>query len=419
MSHRILVIASGLKDIRGHNLPYTNAVVSEMRKRGIEVTVFANKNLNEDIAKETGYKSIFSHGTYDLPPGNGATKDLIYTYLQSRIYAYELERALAESNTNFDLILCHTILDFELIGWNHFLSHRRLHGHLMIMLRVSPGFDSSPKWKLKFHPYWRIRPHYLNAIQKKMNGKFRLLTDSELLTDDYARIYHEHIITLPLPIDALIFDPIKPHSERQASVLRRYGLERNESIVFGYLGDSRGSKGFALLPGMIRQVLADHPSKNRFIVQCPASEYSQTGDPTELVELRELQTLSNEKLTLIPEKLPDLDYAELLHFLDVALLPYSHQSFQKGTSNIFAEALALGKPVIVSSNTWMAHELKKTNCGLEFQSGEINDFAAKVQEMALRCGEYQARAQKFSDEWRRLHNTRTLVDTILMEAQLN
>jgi glycosyltransferase involved in cell wall biosynthesis len=419
MSKNALIIASGLKDVRGHNLSYTKAVESELRKRNITVTVFANKNLNETIAKEKGYKAIFSHGTYDFPPGNGAARDLIYTYLQSRIYADELERALADTATKFDLTFCHTVSDFELIGWNRYLSRRRLNGHLMILQRLTPRFDSSPQWKLKLHPYWRMKPHYLNSIRSKMGGRFRLLTDSELLTKDYAHIYRDRIVTLPIPINGLVSHPEAFKQLTQNSILPRYKLERNGSICFGYMGDSRGGKGFSLLPGMIRSVLSESGSKAKFVVQCPAPEYSETKASSDLLELRKLEEQSNGKLTLIPEKLSDPDYAELLQFLDVALIPYSHKAFAEGTSNIFAEALVAGKPVIVSSGTWMAREAEKGGSGLEFRTGEVKDFAAKVLEMTRHCEEYRGKAKTFSTEWQRFHNPKTLVDILLQEAQLN
>lgn len=417
MAKKALIIASGLKDVRGHNLSYTRAVETELQRRGIAVTVFANKNLNEALAKETGYRSIFSHGTYDFPPGNGPVRDLVYTYLQSRIYADELQRALDVYGADFDLTFCHTVSDFELIGWNRYLSHRRLNGHLMILQRLTPRFNSSPRWKLTFHPYWRMKPHYLNSIRSKMRGRFLLLTDSEPLTEDYSHIYRDRIVTLPIPINSQISPPIAADADN--SVSQRYKLERNGSICFGYMGDSRGGKGFSLLPGMIRSVLAEANSKVKFVIQCVTPEYSETEPANSFIELQTLAAESKGKLTLIPEKLSDHDYAELLQFLDVALIPYSSKAFVEGTSNIFAEALVAGKPVIVSSGTWMAREAEKSGSGLKFQTEEVADFASKVLEMTRHCAEYQSKARTFRTEWQRFHNPQTLVDILLKEAQLN
>ena len=255
-----------------------------------------------------------------------------------------------------------------------------------------------------------------------MRGRFLLLTDSELLSASYSHIYRDRIVTLPLPINGLISHPIAAREDAHNSILQRYKLERNGSIFFGYMGDSRGGKGFSLLPGMIRAVLAETNSKARFarfVIQCAAPEYSGNEPSDGLIELQALAEQSKERLTLISEKLSDRDYAELLRFMDVTLIPYSSPAFVEGTSNIFAEALFAGKPVIVSSGTWMAREAEKAGSGLEFRTGETDDFASKVLEMTRHCEEFQSKAQAFRTEWQRFHNPQTLVDILLQEAQLN
>ena len=419
---KALIIASGLKDVRGHNLSYTNAVANEMRKRGFDVTVFANKNLNEKLTAETGFRPIFSHGSYDFPPGNGRTHDLLYMYLQSRIFAYELHRALYSTKATFDLIFCHTVSDFELIGLNRCVSFRglsdRLSGHVMVLQRLTPRFGSCAKWKLTFHPYWRIKPHYLNALRSRKRGKFSLFTDSELLSNDYARIYRSKIVTLPLPIIDLGSRQENLPNEPGGSVLQRYELDRDGSVVFGYLGDSRNGKGFSLLPTMIRSVLTETAIKVRFVIQCSAPEYSEAERSEGYSELQAIAGLWKDRLTLIDEKVSEHDYAELLRFVDVMLIPYSSPAFVEGTSNIFAQALSAGKPVIVSSGTWMANEAEKAGSGLEFRTEEVDDFAEKVLLMVARYQEFEAKAQAFRAEWQGFHNPKVLVDILVQEAQL-
>jgi len=86
---------------------------------------------------------------------------------------------------------------------------------------------------------------------------------------------------------------------------------------------------------------------------------------------------------------------------------------------IFAEALALAKPVVVPSDTWMARELKKSGGGLEFQRGDSGDLATKVLELARHYDEYALKARKFSATWKRFHNCHTLADMLIRESELN
>src|SRR5262249_39711675 len=103
---------------------------------------------------------------------------------QSVLYADELEAACRGVNLHdFAFVFCHTVGDFELIGWNRFLARTRLPGHLLILLRQTPGYRACNWLKRRAHPYWRLRPRYLSAIRSRLGSRFTLLTDSEALTE--------------------------------------------------------------------------------------------------------------------------------------------------------------------------------------------------------------------------------------------
>lgn len=405
---KALIVASGLRGIIGHNYFYTQEVQKELEKRGFEVTVFANKHAPADFIKATNYKPVFSLGTYDFIPLNSPLEDLKFIYLQSRIYSYELQAAL--KNQEFDLIFCHTVADFELIAWNHYLKKHKSKGHLFVMQRNTPQFGNLPKWKKNFHPFHRLRPHYLNALGKRMKGRFTLLTDSELLTEDYLKICSK-VVTAPIPLA----DSITQSNDSSTFSLRN--LEKKDFVDFGYLGDSRNGKGFSLLPKMIEKVVAKN-SKIRFIIQCPNSEYENANIPEGLKELQDLSQKLKDNLILISERLSESDYLGLFKFLDVIMIPYNSPMFIEGTSNIFTESVALGKPVVVSNNTWMSNELKKYNGGLEFEKNNVDDFAEKVVKLAENIEDFTNKSREFAPIWKSQHNVKNLVDLLLKEANL-
>ena len=406
---KALIVASGLRGIIGHNYFYTQEVQKELEKRGFEVTVFANKHAPADFIKETNYKAVFSLGTYDFIPLNKPIEDLKFIYLQSGIYSYELQAAVKDQD--FDLIFCHTVADFELIAWNRFLKKYKSKGHLFVMQRNTPQFANLPKWKKVFHPFHRLRPHYLNALAKRMKGRFTLLTDSELLTEDYATICPK-VVTAPIPLA----DSITQANDDTTFSLRN--LEKKDFIDFGYLGDSRNGKGFSTLPLMIEKVFAKS-SNLRFIIQCPNSEYENSAIPEGLKELQSLSQKLKDNLILISERLSESDYLGLFKFLDVIMIPYNSPMFIEGTSNIFTESAALGKPIVVSNNTWMSNELKKYNGGLEFEKNNVDDFAEKVVELTENYKEFAKKATEFSSVWKATHNAENLVDLLLKEANLS
>ena len=420
MSANVLIIDSGMRNLGGHNFSYTRAVQSALEKRGFSVTVLANKNLAADVATEFGYEPTFSFGTYDYPPGNGVYRDLAYIYAQGVVYSDELEQVFKQASKEYAIVFCHTVNDFELIGWKRFLSRRKLSGHLMILQRQTPGFHSCSRWKRVAHPYWRIKPHYLNAIHSRMKGRFTLLTDSAPLTEDYTRIFPHRTVTLPIPINEMILNAGNDGGSSNG-FSSRYKLARDGRISIGYMGDARLSKGFAMLPDLVKRIVSSEGGKSKFVIQCPktASGYDN-GQPAEGVE--ELTALARElggdRVTLISEKLSERDYAELFSYLDIVLVPYTTSNYVEATSGIFAEAIALARPVVVPSNTWMASELKKSGGGLEFKRGDPGDLAAKVLDLTRHYDEYASKARSFSAIWKSFHNCHTLADILIKESGL-
>lgn len=403
---KALIVASGLRGIIGHNFFYTQTVQRELEKRGFEVTILVNKHAPADFIKETNYTPVFSIGTYDFIPLNSPVQDLKYLYLQSGIYSFELQAAL--KNQDFDLIFCHTVADFELIAWNSFLKKHKFKGHLFVMQRNTPQFANLPKWKKTIHPFFRLRPYYLNALERRMKGRFTLLTDSELLTEDYQQICRK-VVTAPIPLA----DLISQAGQGNNSTFRNF--KKNDFIDFGYLGDSRNGKGFSMLPAMIEKVVAEN-SKIRFLIQCPNSEYENAAMPEGLAELQKLAEKLKDNLILISERLSESDYLILFQFLNVIMIPYNSPMFIEGTSNIFTESAALGKPVVVSNNTWMSNELKKYSGGLEFEKGNVDEFAETVIKLAENYDEFAKKAADYSPVWKAKHNVENLVDLLLKET---
>ena len=398
-----LIVDAGLKGLSGHNLAYTNAVRSALESEGCPVEVLANKNLPSGLAGAEPYRRTFSLGAFDFPPGRGAMRNLTYLYAQSLIHAHELEAAL-ETIDEPAFVFCHTVADFELISWSRVLARRRMRSRLMILLRHTDGFRQRGRLQKWLHPYWRIRPHYLNAIYARTAGRFVLMTDSDLLTEDYRSIFPHRIVTLPIPV-----------RQAPASMERAPGGPTIQVRV-GYLGDARPSKGFDLLGPAILKALSSGPPTSAFVVQCSLGA-GATG-PASVAQLIRLNEQFGERLILLSQQLSEGEYARLLGSLDVVLLPYLDQKYGESTSGIFAEALALGTPVVVSDGTWMARELRRSGGGLEFRRGDSDDLADKIGSLLLDLGTYRARARAFAAEWRSYHNPQGLARLLLREACL-
>lgn len=423
MSQQALIIDSGMKNLGGHNFTYTRAVQAAFEQRGYMVTVFTNKQLPDEVVNATGYRPVFTYGAYDFPQGRSRVVRLLRLYQQARVYRQELESELASACADhYSLIFCHTVNDFELIAWSDYVSRHPLAGHLMMLLRHTHGFRSCHPLKLSWHPYWRIKPHYLNALYTQLGGRFTLLTDSELLTEDFASMYRHRIVTVPIPVSEQLLNAHAESDRSSASLHVRENVNRAGGLCIGYMGDARGAKGFHLMPELVKRVLAETDEDIRFVIQCPPSASgASNGQPAEeTVQLQQLQQVAQAaptRVTLIAERLAERDYAQLFHHLDIVVLPYLADYYTHATAGVFAEALALAKPVVAPAGTWMARELAKSGGGETFQSGNVVDLTVKVLQVIRRYEHYATKAQSFSAAWRAFHNPHTLVDLLLQESQ--
>lgn len=403
-----------MKNLGGHNFSYTRAVERSLQNRGCEVTVFTNKHLSADLVSSHGYRPIFSCGAYDFPPGNGKWRDLEYLHAQSVVFSDELEQSLKQyPRDHFGVVFCHTVNDFELIGWRRFLSRNGMGGHLMILMRQTPGFGRCSRWKPWIHPYWRIKPRNLSAIRSLLNGRFVLLTDSEPLSRDYRHIFNHRIVTMPIPINEYFLN------DRITATADANGTERDESLAIGYMGDARPAKGFGMLPRLIERTLAKTNLNVRFVIQCPPPA-SGTADVEQNPDVRDLLELSkrcNGSLKLVRKRLSETEYADLFSSLDAVLIPYTGP-YIEATSGIFAEAVALSKPVLVPGGTWMSEQLRSHGGGLEFRKGDIGDLAVKLEELVKNFGEHSERAKVSSASWKAFHNSDTLANLLIQEAGL-
>jgi glycosyltransferase involved in cell wall biosynthesis len=412
---RVLIIDSGMQGLSGHNFSYTQSVRQAFNEAGADVDVLVNRNFPSDLAQAHGFVPTFSYGAFDFAPGRGFVRDLRYVQAQSRVFAEQLEQSL-RGNKDYDLVFSHTLGDFELIGWTRYLPGARLKGSLAIVLRQTPRYQNAAWWRRTFNPYWRLRPRSLGRMRRLLGRRFVLCTDSDALSEDYASIYPHSIVTLPIPLNPALY---APHPDSERSVSCRYGFMQGAPRRVGYLGEARSAKGFRLLPSLVRNSLASD-EQVRFIVQCPSpSAGGESVSAGAYAELAELADRRPERLTLIRERLSNEDYADLARNLDIILIPYVHDHYRDATSGIFAEAVALGKPVVVPSHTWMARELTRAGTGVVFPRDDASRFEPAVTEVVRRYSMYQAAADRGREEWKAFHNAASLARLLLEAASMH
>lgn len=194
-------------------------------------------------------------------------------------------------------------------------------------------------------PLYRWMTRYLQRIMP--DHALVTLTDSDLLRISISHMLGTPIQTLPIPhavgwdIDALWTPQPIQHA-------------RSRGQQVGWLpGIARTDKGVDVLHKLTRWV---GDSAVTFALAASASAGLQA-------------TQGGCKVIAVPNELSQQEYGSWLSSCDFVILPYVAQEYAERTSGPFVEAVAAGKPPLVTDGTWMAHELRRFDL-----EGYIVDF---------------------------------------------
>jgi glycosyltransferase involved in cell wall biosynthesis len=228
---------------------------------------------------------------------------------------------------------------------------------------------------------------------------FVLMADSMALIDEYSSISALNFVLAPIP-----------HVARAPVETAKPPRWSNDPIVLSYLGEARHNKGFHLLPAMIRGIRDSELSSR-------VSFHLQTfcHDPTEFFYPAAMGKIDPHDAILIPDELDEAGYQGMMEQADVILAPYLLENYHRQTSGIFAEALALGKPTVVSRGTWMARELNRYGGGRACVPNDPRDFLDVCMSVVRDFDDLRVEAQTAARAWNRFHNPERLAE-IMIEA---
>jgi glycosyltransferase involved in cell wall biosynthesis len=229
--------------------------------------------------------------------------------------------------------------------------------------------------------------------------EIRLVTDSEILAREYAEL-------TPLPISEV---PI-PHTP----VLGMDGVEARQwdgILRVVAPGRSMVTKGLDVLTEAIEELAATGELRAfHFTLQDYAAAFREP-EVTSLVA--RLRRLGSPHVRIVDRPLSETDYYELLRSADVIALPFRRSVYAASTSGGFVEALAMGKPVVVTAGTWMSAQLERSGAGVICADRSGPDLARALRGARAQQAELAARAAAQRPAWLAYHNPRSFVATLL------
>lgn len=400
--NKLHIFDNGLKNKTGHHFEYSTSVYNEWVRRGGEVTIYSVIGVDEELTKKYTIRPLFTRYIYDYYLSSGFPSifngilNLVFGNLS---YFRDLRRLGKNFFSKEDVVLIHTINHSMLIAiylWYRLLSKDKL-PYLFLLFRYNNIVYLPEKRYLGTYKIYKLFFRMLDNL----SGCERIIyaTDSEDLAKEYGLMTKKRLHVMPIPHIYL---------HRRQTTVSQDDLQEK---VLVYLGPARDEKGYYLLPDAIKFVLnKETTTKIKFIVQSNLSV-----NPDKLtIKAKERLSDFGKNVVMIDRILETEEYYNLIANADAVLIPYCASFYYARTSGIFAEAVAMGKPVVIPRNTWMERQLLKFDGGgVTFEDGDPASLAEAILEFVEKYQEIGKKTIGCAQRWKQNHNAQTFVDALL------
>ncbi len=388
------IVDPTLKNLVGHHFAYDAAVAHAASQSGYAPLILAHRLSEREIAEHIGVEAVFAEDMWGARrPATWLGRAL--AKLPANLFFLFTLAARARRLPPRSIVFVHSFIDRQILGLALlplFLRRRRSLAYVYL-LRYQPDFYRSAVAACSFF--------LLERIAERCG--VRLATDSERLRD-----LLEELTTLPIEVLPI------PHVPPEACDGATQPSDRARRCRLVSLGSARDEKGFYEILDAIRILHRDGFGEGfHFVLQC--------NDPTPEVAdaIAAFQAEHLPHCELLVETLSPEAYYRQLHEADVVLLPYWQSIYTARTSGVFMEALAAGKPVIATRDSWMSDQLAAYGAGVLCDDRNPAVLARAIRQAAADLVPLSARARGSRGRWLAQHNPQALVQAIASTESLH
>ncbi len=389
-TRRLLLVDQCLRDTTGHHLFYNRALAVAAKELGLQASVWAGTDFPTELMSSVETRAVFRRDWRAAPPAWAIGIPRILDLLEG-ISRWSFERDLHRAFRNIqissrDVIFGQMITPRHLTAWLNWM--RSIPSPCAPILAVHLAYDPS---RFLHHQQLARSLRKFQGDPRKAN--LLPITDSSRLAAAYSTILDCEIPILPHVIGNAISELNPPPP--------------GEKPVFGVLGSPRADKGFAEVVQVILS-LSLNPAPPQFLVQV------HDPDDTSALWVARLREAKLPNVELVDRCLDsDSEYAQLFSRVAVFLLPYHLRVYGFRTSGIFCEALASGRPVIVSGGSWMDEKAGEKAACLRVSERDPLSLSSAISSMASRYREMSARAHQMAPVYREEFSAREFVSRLL------
>jgi glycosyltransferase involved in cell wall biosynthesis len=403
----ICVVDPWLRDYIGHDFNYASSIGRAIISRCLQFKVLAADDCMPAFRQDLGAEPVFRPlPTLGPPRNNRAIRFLESSARLCSNYA-RFSSDLAAIDTRFLdsrwIVFLENANQISLLAWSRWL--RRFEPAsapaFVVMLRYSYFDRRREQWR-KSGLLVRLALRTLENASR--HHRIRLAADSQLLAREYQSLTHLPVGILPTPLtcDLLALDRAPRFS---SSGPLKVLLPGRPSL----------SKGIATFILAIKR-LADRRQLSGLAFTFQDYE-TPVREPQLTRSVAMLRQWDLPAVRIVQKPLNEGEYNSMLSEADLVVLPYFQEDYHAMVSGPFVEALALGKPVVVTEGTWMSAQLAQFGAGLTVKNHDADDLARVICLARDNYRQLAERAAARRDIWTAFHNPSRFVDELLKVAE--
>jgi glycosyltransferase involved in cell wall biosynthesis len=382
---KIVVLDPFLKNTSGHYFEYNKSVVNELKRRNIDVALYAANTVTPDIQKSIGampYFDFLSKNITSLLPNKASRfiKEYRKTFNELPKKAIVFIPNIFTGKQTFLIVIA-------------YLLSSKKQRKLILLIRYLN--DSTIQTFLHKLSYFLLK----RSLAK---DKFILTSDSDIVAQQCLQLFSKKVYVLPIP-----------HIH---AITKTKPTQNNNLIKINLPGDGRIEKGIITLMDTIELMIKDNKfSSFELTVQFNPN----TTDEKYVAIGKRLHELSNRANIRILSNLSSTNYYEEIANADIILTTYisapfnGNTGYQARTSGIFTESVAAGKPIITTKDTWMSDQLEKYGSGIAITENSSEELMNALLEISAAMPLYKDKAAKAAEVWLSKHNAGAFCDTFL------
>lgn len=391
------IVNPNLKNLLGHYFEYVHSLMEAVGKKGYEFLVLASTEAEPTVMEKLPAKKAFSREIWHANPLLLLTPfgRKINTLIENIIFYRIIRRTLHESTVNPGwVVFCDSLCHNQMLAWAWWFRALPLERRPRLILLFRYGsvmFDWWSDQKTMAKAFSMLK-------EADIDGRLSLFSDSSRLAGEYSRFTDIPIRVAPIPHT---MHPALNSDGASENVLSR-------PLRLASLGGARDEKGYLEIIDAIN-ILKERRllEKFDFVLQTNGAA------PELLKATQNLEAANLRNVRFIHDTLSSQDYYELVRSADVILLPYWRSIYAARTSGILTEALAAGKPVIATEDTWMSDQLTAYDTGLTCKDRNPKDIVRAIIEAESRRNEIMSKACNAKERWLKDHNPDALMDALL------